>query len=257
MQLSLALDPDPPLARVRALLLRAFGPQRAKGRHDPVSQLVKAMISIRTRDAISQAAFIRLMILFLSWEALARADPDIVAHVIRDVTRAPDRAADLVATFRLLQRQLRRMDFDALSEWPVEAALAYLQRLPGVGPKTAAAVVNFSTFRRRALVVDTHCLRLAVRLGLLPPKAGFERAYRSLMRLVPDDWDADDLYELHWLMKRLGQDYCTHDRPRCPACPVRDLCRSQGSDLHPDPWTLRAPRRTAAQPGGALGVPAY
>lgn len=241
MQLSLALDPDPPLAQVRDRLLQVFGPQRDDSRHDPVSQLVKAMISVRTRDAISQAAFIRLMTVFPSWEALAGADPDVIAHIIRDVTRAPDRAAYLVATFRLLQRQLRRTDLDALSEWPLEAALAYLQRLPGVGPKTAAAVVNFSTLRRRAFVVDTHCLRLAVRLGLLPPRASFGRAHRSLMRLVPDAWNADDLYELHWLMKRLGQDTCTHSRPRCSDCPLHDLCGSRGDA-----------QSRASQPQGAL-----
>ena len=258
MQLSLALDPDPLLAKVRDRLLQVFGPQRDEERHDPLSQLVKAMISVRTLDAISQAAFVRLMTLFPSWEALASADPEVIAHIIRDVTRAPDRARFLVATFQMLQRQLRYMNLDALSEWPVEAALAHLRDLPGVGPKTAAAVVSFSTLRQRVFVVDTHCLRVAVRLALLPPKASFERAHQGLMRLMPDDWNADELYELHWLMKRLGQEYCTHGSPRCSNCPLRHLCHSRKAMLDPDPWALRMrPVGRQLVPAGAPEKRAY
>ena len=44
------------------------------------------------------------------------------------------------------------------------------------------------------------------------------------MRLVPNDWDADDLYEFHWLMKGHGQRVCTHTAPDCARCVLQDVC---------------------------------
>lgn len=44
------------------------------------------------------------------------------------------------------------------------------------------------------------------------------------MALVPPTWDADDLYEMHWLMKRLGQTLCVHGAPKCSDCPLQGLC---------------------------------
>jgi endonuclease-3 len=52
-----------------------------------------------------------------------------------------------------------------------------------------------------------------------------------LMRLVPDDWDADDLFEFHWLVKLHGQKVCFHDAPACFRCPLRALC-SRGVPRH-------------------------
>jgi endonuclease-3 len=67
-------------------------------------------------------------------------------------------------------------------------------------------------------------LRVSIRLGLLLEKAGYERGFRTLMRLVPDEWDAGDLYELHWLIKMHGQTTCRYKHPACSGCPVAQLC---------------------------------
>jgi endonuclease-3 len=55
------------------------------------------------------------------------------------------------------------------------------------------------------------------------------QTYHTLMSLAPDAWTADDLFELHWLMKRgLGQMLCPHEGPSCGACPVRTMCAKAG-----------------------------
>jgi protein ImuA len=85
--------------------------------------------------------------------------------------------------------------------------------------------MNFSTLRGYAFVIDTHVLRVAQRLAWISPRISTaERAYLPLMALVPPTWDADDLYEMHWLMKRLGQSICRYAEPECGACPLRSLC---------------------------------
>lgn len=224
MQLSLPLDLHSKLSQVRDRLIEVYGPQRDTHRHDPTTQFVKAMISSRTRDAVSSAAFLRVCASLPSRDALPDADPGTIATVIQDVTYAPDKAVHLVKAAQIIRAHYGQFDLASLADRPVEDAMLWLRRLPGIQSKVAASILNFSTLRKRTLAVDTHVLRVSQRLGLVAGKANFERAFRTLMRLVPDDWDADDLYELHWLIKMHGQRRCHHHRPVCTDCPLAGLC---------------------------------
>lgn len=105
--------------------------------------------------------------------------------------------------------------------------MAWLRELTGVDAKVAATVLNFSTLRRRVMAVDTHLLRLGERLGFVPENSSYRSGYEGYMRLIPDDWDADDFYEFHWLLKYLGQEVCSKTRPACADCALRDLCPSR------------------------------
>jgi endonuclease-3 len=85
--------------------------------------------------------------------------------------------------------------------------------------------LNFSTLRKRVLVVDCHHFRVAKRLGLLKPNAPFAAAQRVLMNQhIPNDWSAGDLDDHHRLMKLHGQVICLYGRPLCRHCPLQDLC---------------------------------
>ncbi len=97
--------------------------------------------------------------------------------------------------------------------------------IPGALAQIAAATLNFSSLRKPIFVVDTHILRLAKRLGLLPAKAGFAHAHRLLNGLIPNDWTERDHYQLHWLMKSHGQKVCRHRVPLCSDRPLRNVCR--------------------------------
>ncbi len=212
------------MPQLRSRLLSAFGPQRDIHRLDPVSQLVNAMISSRTRDEVSLAAFERLWRRYPSWDLLIPAPAAEIEAIIRAVNFAERKAVDLPRALRKIVAQTGALDLHFLADWEEEMSLQRLRGLPGVGTKIAATVLNFSTLRKRTLPVDTHLLRVGVRLGLLPDNADYETGYDMFMRLVPDEWDGDDLYEVHWLMKYHGQRTCTHAAPACSRCPLRDLC---------------------------------
>jgi endonuclease-3 len=234
MQLSLDLSTSP-LEAMRDALLATFGPQRPTKRLDPVSQLVKSAISGRTKDAVSWAAFERLRDRFKTWEALAEAPDAAVREVICDVTFPDDKARHLPHALRLIQvRSGWKLTLDHLAELELDSARWWLQGLPGVGVKVAASVLNFSPLNMRALVVDTHVQRVAARLGLIPASYDTAHAYRALMDLVPDRWTAEDLYELHWLMKGLGQLLCGHHAPRCGACALKASCPRVGVERSAD-----------------------
>jgi endonuclease-3 len=226
MQLSFLPEIDARLPAIHGRLLEISGPQRGFLRPDPIPQFVLALIGTRTRDAVSEKAAVDLHAALRSWDKLPEADPDAVAAVIGNVQFAADKAVRLVAAARMIRMRRGSFDLDFLSGWPVEDALRWLRGLPGVQTKVAAATLNFSALRKRAFVVDTHVLRVSICLGLLPARTGFEGAYRRLTRLLPNDWDADDLYELHWLMKLHGQTIC---RPRSMenACPLARFCRRE------------------------------
>jgi len=227
MQLSLGLARSP-LESVRDALLCEFGPQRPVARMDPISQLVKSSISGRTLDAVSWAAFLRLRAEFKSWEDLARAPAAAVARIIQDVTFPDDKARHLTTALRMIEDKVGWLSLSHLKGLDVDQARWELQALPGVGVKVAACVLNFSDLAMRALVVDTHVLRVARRIGLMGA-GDATQAYHTLMGLTPDTWTADDLFELHWLMKRgLGQMLCPHEGPKCGACPLKAMCAKVG-----------------------------
>jgi endonuclease-3 len=229
MQFSLALGDREILPAIRARLLARLGPQRDALRRDPVSQLVNSLISAKTRDAVSSAAFERLRRRYPTWDGLRRADPGTVEAIIRPVRYAERKAVHLPLALARIATLSGSLDLDFLADWDDEMAMQWLRGLPGVGSKVAAAVLNFSTLRGRALAVDTHLLRIGERLGLLAPGTDYEDGHDAYMRLVPDDWDADDLYEFHWLLKYLGQALCAHEVPNCSPCPLAALCRHRAA----------------------------
>ncbi|WP_426013665.1 endonuclease III domain-containing protein [Caulobacter sp. DWR2-3-1b2] len=228
MQLSLDLATSP-LETLRDGLLKTFGPQRPTKRLDPVSQLVRSMIGGRSPDAASWAAYHRLRDRFATWEDLVEAPEGVVLELIKDVTYPEEKARHLPHALRLIQvRSGWKLSLDHLSELELDSARWWLQGLPGVGVKVAASVLNFSPLNMRALVIDTHVHRVASRYGLIPASYDTAHAYRALMDLVPDRWTPEDLYELHWLMKGLGQLLCAQHAPRCGACALNGGCARAG-----------------------------
>lgn len=227
MQLSLGLARSP-LESVRDALLCEFGPQRPVARMDPISQLVKSSVSGRTQDAVSWDAFLRLRAEFKCWEDLAGAPVAAVARIIEDVTFPLDKARHLTTALRMIEAKVGWLSLNHLKTLSVDQARWELQALPGVGVKVAACVLNFSDLAMRALVVDTHIDRVAKRIGLVG-SGDTSQTYHALMGMAPNAWSADDLFELHWLMKRgLGQMLCPHEAPKCGACPVKAMCAKAG-----------------------------
>ncbi|GLS18494.1 endonuclease III [Labrys miyagiensis] len=231
---------QPPLAVVRQRLLAAYGPQRDSRRHTPPEQFVKALISAETFDSESEKAFRALREHFRPLDRLGQSTAQEVLPHLATVTHPERKAEQLVRSVARIIAERGRFELSFLAAWPVDAAMAKLKQYDGIGPKCAAAILSFSALRRRIFVVDRHIKRFGIRFGLLSEDAGFEKAHQQMMRLIPPAWDADDLYELHWLMKRFGQEVCTNQRPPCERCGLADLCAfgqarqpAKGNDTKP------------------------
>ena len=107
---------------------------------------------------------------------------------------------------------------------PVIEAREWLEDLPGVGPKTSAAVLLFSNLRRPALPVDSHHHRVAARLGLIPANVSVGPAHALLEAQLPEDWSAQQVYDNHEALMLHGQKVCFPRGPKCGKCVVLDLC---------------------------------
>lgn len=226
MQLTLALASGSRLLEVHRILLARLGPVPCP-LLDPVSQLVLTMLSGRTRDEAAMAVFLELRAnLQQRWEDLPGMPPALLLKLIAGVTFAERKAVFLPDAIQAILARRGNLDFEFLRLWPIDDAHYWLASLPGVGSKTSAAVLNFSTLNRRILMVDTAHNRVAKRLGFVPEKAGLARAARMLNRQLPDDWAASDARQHHIVMQRLGAQTCTHSNPRCADCCINAICPS-------------------------------
>ena len=102
---------------------------------------------------------------------------------------------------------------------------AQLERLPGVGRKTANVVLNVC-WGEPTMAVDTHIFRVSNRTGLAPGKTVLE-VEKKLLKVVPREFM---VYAHHWLILH-GRYVCKARKPDCAACTVRDLCAFKGKTL--------------------------
>jgi len=229
MQLLLPLFSEAALIdELHGRLLARFGRPGPFRALDPVSQLIMGIIGGRTLGADSLRAFEGLLAGFASWEGLRDGPGTAVEAAIRPVTYGPAKARHLQRALRQVTVLRGRLELDFLVDWPVEPALAWLERLPGVGRKVSAATLNFSTLRRPALVIDTHHLRVLTRLRLVDPRAFIASAYDHIAPRLPRSWDAAQFDDHHQLLKKLGQTHCHAWQPSCGDCPLREMCPSGG-----------------------------
>lgn len=192
-------------------------------RRSPVGQLVKSMISARTRDAVSTAAYDRLVARYGGPAALARATAAEVARTIGEVKFAEAKAAHLVAALRRIATTDEGFALANLADLPLGDALAWLERLPGVARKVSASTLNASTLRRPVMIVDTHVLRVLQQLGFVPGTADYRAASEAVTAAMPN-WTGDDFLGFHIALKHLGQTVCRWDKPDCAGCPLVADC---------------------------------
>lgn len=214
---------------VRRRLRADAGPIVWGDRLDPLSQFIRSSLGARTYDALSWRAFFALKSAFPDWGAMAQARPEEVLRHIEDVTFAADKARHLIAALRMIRARRSDLSLEFLADFSVEAAHAWLEGLPNAGPKVAAAVLNFSTLNRRSMVIDTHVLRVVSRYGLVVADADIPQAWATMRETLPGDWAAQDLAEVHRLMKRLGQTRCRPVDPDCRRCPLMEGCAAKRS----------------------------
>ena len=214
---------DTRVPHLHAELLARYGRPAPREARDPLSQLIFSLLASRTKSEDSDDAMRSLQIRYATWEEFRDAPLAEIEHAIAGVTFPEVKAPRIKAALLGITARYGSLTLDFLAKYRTDKIREWLEGFEGVGPQVSAAVVNFSTLRRRALCVDANHLRVTQRLALTP-RADAATTETRLMRLVPEDWDAAMLEEHHSLVKLHAQTLCTFAEPKCRGCPLLAEC---------------------------------
>ena len=191
---------------------------------EPLDELVSSLLSHRTKNADSSRAFRQLREQFPTWREVLDADVADIETAIAPATWPEQKAPRIQEVLKQIQEKRGELSLDFIESLDVAAARAWLEELSGVGPKTSAAVLCFSRLHRRALPVDSHHHRVAIRLGIIPAKLAVGPSHAVLEAMLPSDWDAQQVYDNHEILMLHGQKTCHHFNPQCGKCVLLDIC---------------------------------
>ena len=175
--------------------------------------LFSVRLSAQCTDARVNMVTPALFARFPTLEAFAEADVEEVEKYIHSCGFYHAKARDLVnCAIVLLEKHNGK----------VPDSMEALLRLPGVGRKTANLLLGDLYRVPGSVVVDTHCIRIANRLGLVDNLKEPEKIEEALRKLLPPESSSDFCHciVLH------GRAVCDARRPRCEICCLRELCQS-------------------------------
>jgi endonuclease-3 len=211
------------LRHVVELLDAAYGRPEWTPRYPPVDELVYTVLSQNTADVNTERTFGALRGRFATWVDVREAAEGDVEDAIALGGLAHIKAPRIQRILAAISERRGEPDLLELDGMDDAAARAYLERLPGVGPKTAACVLLFA-LGRPVMPVDTHVHRLARRLDLVDSGTSAEAAHDLLTRLAGPS--TADVYAAHVDLVRHGRRVCHARRPACDRCPLVKLCPS-------------------------------
>ena len=154
------------------------------------------------------------------WQAVADAPLDELIDVIRPGGLAPTKAPRIQAVLRRIIEERGDYSLEFLGEMQPADALAWLTSIPGIGRKTASVVLLFS-FGMPLMPVDRHIERVAIRIGLVPPRKTAEQAHDYLQALLADE----NVHEAHVNLITHGRRTCHALRPEHERCAIAYRCR--------------------------------
>jgi len=175
----------------------------------PFELLVAVMLSAQATDKSVNKATTPLFRAANTPAAILALGVDGLSPYIKSIGLYNSKAKNIIATCRLLLER---------HAGAVPASREELERLPGVGRKTANVVLN-TAFGEPTMAVDTHIFRVANRTGLAPGKT-VRAVEEKLLKFVPAEFLKD---AHHWLILH-GRYVCKARIPACASCLIADLC---------------------------------
>lgn len=197
-------------------IFRRFSVQRPNPRSElefvnPFTLLVAVVLSAQATDAGVNKATRGLFAIADTPEKMAALGEEGLGDHIRTIGLWRNKTKNVIALSKALVEE---------HGGAVPHDRAALEKLPGVGRKTANVVLNVA-FGEPTMAVDTHIFRIANRILLAPGKTP-EEVERHLLRVIPEDY----LHHAHhWLILH-GRYVCKARKPECERCVIADLCRS-------------------------------
>ena len=183
---------------------------------NPFELLVAVILSAQATDISVNKSTDKLYPVANTPEKILALGVNGLKSYIRTIGLFNSKAENLIKTCRILIDEHNSVVPQTRDE---------LERLPGVGRKTANVILN-TAFGEPTIAVDTHIFRVSNRTGIAKGKTPLE-VEKRLVRLTPDEFKKD---AHHWLILH-GRYTCKARKPNCPECIVRDLCSFNSKTL--------------------------
>ncbi|MFB6216375.1 MAG: endonuclease III [Candidatus Aenigmatarchaeota archaeon] len=207
------------LKKIMDLLRENYGVPERQERGSPVESLIQVILSQNTNDKNRDRAWKKLKERYGDPKQIMEADVDEISDAISVAGLHNTKAERIKESLEKIREERGELKLDFLGEMELEEARNWLMELPGVGPKSAAVVLNFS-FGKPTFPVDTHVLRVSKRLGLIPEDTTRERAHR----LLEDKVTEERTFEFHINLIKHGRETCKAPVPVCSECFLQEVC---------------------------------
>ncbi len=189
---------------------------------DPFKNLIFTILSQNTSSNNTRRAYVSLKKKYqINPVVLSQADHKELSQVIRKGGLQNIKAERIIQVSRLIMENYGG-DLRKVLSFPKEKVREELKKLKGVGDKTADVLLSSIFGQREYLVVDTHMMRIAKRLGIVDEGASYEEVQRALKEFLPLDVGGDRLAGLFWLLAKYT---CDAKKPKCQECVLMDFCR--------------------------------
>ena len=177
--------------------------------HSPFELLIAVILSAQATDKSVNLATRKLFPQANTPEKILALGEASLIEFIKRIGLYKTKAKNILATCQLLIQQHHSV---------VPRTREQLEKLPGVGRKTANVILN-TAFGEPTIAVDTHIFRVANRTGIAPGKNVLEVELK-LLKAVPKEFRLD---AHHWLILH-GRYVCKARKPECAACTINHLC---------------------------------
>ena len=172
--------------------------------------MIAVRLSAQCTDARVNQVTPALFAAYPTLEAMANAPISDVENYVRTCGFFRQKAKDIVLACQMLLREY---------DGKVPDTMEKLLRLPGVGRKTANLLLGDIYGTPGSVVCDTHCIRIAGRLGLAKGKEP-EKVEMQLRKILPPEESSDFCHRI----VLFGRDICTARKPNCGTCPLSMYC---------------------------------
>ncbi|MBQ9227723.1 MAG: endonuclease III [Eubacterium sp.] len=180
---------------------------------NPFELLVAVRLSAQCTDARVNLVTPALFAKYRTLDDYAGAELADVEQLIKSCGFYHDKAKSIIGMAQMVRDEFGGTVPDTIEE---------LVKLPGVGRKTANLIVG-DVYGKESIVVDTHMIRIANRIGLVEVKEPV-KIEMALKKLIPPEEGSDFCHRI----VLFGRDTCSARKPKCDGCPMAENCKRVG-----------------------------
>jgi endonuclease-3 len=179
--------------------------------HTPFTTLISCILSLRTKDEVTEQASLRLLRNYNTPEKILSLSEKEIQELIFPV-----------GFYKTKSKRIKDISKTLIEKYGGEVPLEFneLLKLKGVGRKTANIVMVYGHKKQGFIPIDTHCNRIPNRLGWIRTKTP-EQTEIALKEVLPEKyWD-----DFNHLFVKFGQTICLPISPFCSKCPINKFCK--------------------------------